>query len=63
MVTTLASQLPLTPEGNPVNVAPVAPVVAYVIFVIGDIAHKVWLSVPGAELKEIVLFAGTLSNW
>ena len=56
MVTTFPDQLPLTPAGNPVTVAPVAPVVAYVILVIAVLMHLVCASVLAAELKLIVLF-------
>jgi len=41
MVTTLDAQLPVTPVGNPVIVAPVAPVVAYVVVVIAVLIHFV----------------------
>lgn len=41
MVTTLAAQDPFTPVGSPLKVAPVAPVVAYVILVIGVLIHLV----------------------
>ena len=37
MVTTSAAHEPVTPAGNPLKVAPVAPVVAYVISVIGPL--------------------------
>ena len=39
MVTTLPDHEPVTPAGSPVTVAPVAPVVAYVILVIGVLRH------------------------
>lgn len=54
MVTTLAAQLPVTPAGKPLKVAPVAPVVAYVILVIGVLIHTVCASVPGADDKVTV---------
>ena len=41
MVTTLDAQLPVTPVGKPVIVAPVAPVVAYVVVVIAVLIHFV----------------------
>ncbi len=41
MVTTSDAQLPVTPAGRPVTVAPVAPVVAYVVAVAGVLTHKV----------------------
>ena len=56
MVTTLADQLPVTPAGKPLKVAPVAVVVAYVISVIGVLIHTDWASVPGADVNVIVLF-------
>ena len=43
MVTVLFAHEPLTPAGKPVNVAPVAPVVANVIFVMMLLIHTVWL--------------------
>ena len=60
MVTTFAVQLPVTPVGNPVTVAPVAVVVAYVIFVSAVLIQRVWASVPAAELLAIVLFGVTV---
>ena len=47
IVTTLAAHEPVTPAGKPVKVAPVAPVVANVIFVIALFTQTVWL-VPAA---------------
>ena len=44
MVTVLFSHEPLTPVGKPVTVAPVAPVVANVIAVIGVLIHVVRLT-------------------
>ena len=55
MVTVLADQLPVTPAGNPLNVAPVAPVVAKLIFVIGVLIHVVRFT-PAA----IVLYGFTV---
>ena len=60
IVTTLAAQFPVTPAGKPVNVAPVAPVVEYVIFVIAELIHTVCDVVAGAEVKVIVLFGVTV---
>jgi hypothetical protein len=60
MVTTLDDQLPVTPVGKPLNVAPVAPVVEYVILMIGLLIHTVWLSVPVPELSVIVLLGVTV---
>ena len=59
-MTTLAAHAPATPAGKPVTVAPVAPVVVYVMFVIGVLIHTVCASVPTAELSTTVLFAVTV---
>ena len=58
IVATLDAHTPDTPEGSPVNVAPVAIVVTYVILVIAVLLQIVCASVPEAELKTIV-FATT----
>ena len=60
IVTTLDTQLPFTPVGSPENVAPVAPVVEYVIFVIAVLIHRVWLLVPTEEVRVILLAAVTV---
>jgi len=60
MVTTSAAQLPVTPAGKPVTVAPVAPVVAYVMFVIEVLIQTVCASVPTAELSVMVLSGVTV---
>jgi hypothetical protein len=60
IVTTLAAQLPVTPAGKPLTVAPVAPVVEYVIFVIAVLIHTVCAMVPPAEVNVIVLFGVTV---
>jgi len=52
--------VPVTPAGKPENVAPVAPVVLYVIGVIGVSTQTVWLSVPGAEVRAMVLLGCTM---
>ena len=59
-MTALPAHKPVTPLGNPLKVAPVAPVVAYVMVVIGVLMHGVCVSVPAAELRVIVLVAPTL---
>ena len=41
MVTTFNAHAPLTPAGKPLKVAPVAPDVVYVIFVIAVLIHFV----------------------
>jgi hypothetical protein len=53
-------QLPVTPVGRPVTVAPVDVVVAYVMFVSPVLIQRVWASVPAAELLAIVLFGLTV---
>jgi hypothetical protein len=55
-----SEKLPVTPSGKPENVAPVAPVVLYVIGVIAVSTQTVWLSVPGAEVRVMVLFGCTM---
>jgi hypothetical protein len=60
MVTTFAVQLPVTPVGKPDIVAPVAVVVAYVMFDIAVLIQRVCESVPTAELLAIVLFGVTV---
>ena len=55
MVATFAAHVPLTPAGKPENVAPVAPVVAYVILVIPLLMQSVCALVPAAELRVMVL--------
>ena len=47
-------KVPVTPAGKPENVAPVAPVVLYVIGVIAVFTQTVWLSVPGAEVSVML---------
>ena len=56
MVITFADHVPVTPPGNPVILAPVAPVVVKVILVIEVPEQIVWTSVPVAELKAIVFW-------
>ena len=48
----------VTPAGKPENVAPVAPVVLYVIGVIAVSTQTVWLFVPGAEVSVMVVLLG-----
>ena len=60
MVTTFASQLPVTPAGRPVIPAPVAPVVAYVILAIAVLMQTVCASVPAAEVSVTVLSGDSL---
>ncbi len=61
IVTVFAAQLPVTPAGRPLKVAPVAPVVLYVMFVIGVLMHTVWLSVPKPEVSTIVFRGVTVT--
>ena len=51
MVMLPPEKVPVTPVGKSENVAPVAPVVLYVIGVIAVFTQTVWLSVPGAEVS------------
>ena len=60
IVATLAAQAPVTPVGKPLNVAPVAPVVEYVILVMAVLIHFVWAFVPAEELRVMVLFGETV---
>ncbi len=53
-------KVPVTPAGKPENVAPVAPVVLYMIGVIAVFTQTVWLSVPGAEVRVMVLLGRTM---
>ena len=55
MVMSPPEKVPVTPAGKTENVAPVAPVVLYVIDVIRVFTQTVWLSVPGAEVSVMVL--------
>jgi hypothetical protein len=55
MVMLPPEKVPVTPAGKPENVAPVAPVVLYVIGVIAVFTQTVWLSVPGAEVSVMVV--------
>ena len=57
MVTVLDAHVPVTPAGSPVNVAPVAPVVAYVVVVIAVLIH--FVCVPPA-VNTMVLFGVTV---
>jgi len=48
-----AEYVPFTPEGNPLNVAPVALVDVYVILAIGELRQTVWVLL--ADVRVIVL--------
>ena len=54
IVTTFNAQLPVTPAGKPVKLAPVAPVVLYVMLVMAVLIHTVCALVPSAEVKVMV---------
>ena len=60
MVMLPPEKVPVTPAGKPENVAPVAPVVLYVMGVIAVFTQTVWLFVPGAEVRVIVLLGRTV---
>ena len=60
MVMLPPEKVPVTPAGKPENVAPVAPVVLYVIGVIAVFTQAVWLFVPGAEVRVMVLLGRTV---
>jgi hypothetical protein len=54
------SKLDDRPRGKFITVAPVAPVVLYVIGVIAVFTQTVWSSVPGAEVRVMVLSGCTV---
>ena len=58
MVITPFEKVSARPGGKSGEVAPVAPVVLYVIGVIAVFTQTVWLSVPGAEVRVMVLLFG-----
>jgi hypothetical protein len=60
MVMLPPEKVPVTPVGKPENVAPVEPVVLYVIGVIAVFTQTVWLSVPEAEVRVMVLLGRTM---
>jgi len=53
-------KVPVTPAGKSENVAPVAPVVLYAIGVMGVFTQTVWLFVPEAEVRVMVLLGRTM---
>ena len=55
IVTVLEAKEPVTPEGSPLYVAPVAPVVEYVTGVIAVFTHLVWLP----PLTNVTVFTGS----
>jgi len=60
MVMLPPEKVPVTPAGKPENVAPVAPVVLYVIGLIAVFTQTVWLFVPEAEVSLMVLLGRTM---
>ena len=58
MVMLPPEKVPVTPAGKPENVAPVAPVVLYLIGVIAVFTQTVWLFVPGADVSVMVVLLG-----
>ncbi len=54
------SKLDDRPSGKSITIAPVAPVVLYLISVIAAFTQTVWLSVPGAEVRVMVLSGCTV---
>ena len=58
MVITPFKKVSIRPGGKSGEVAPVAPVVLYVMSVIGVFTQTVWLSVPGAEVSVMVVLLG-----
>jgi len=60
MVMLPPEKAPVTPAGKSANVAPVAPVVLYVIGVMAVFTQTVWLSVLGAEVRVMVLLGCTM---
>jgi hypothetical protein len=60
MVMLPPEKVSVTPAGKPENVAPVAPIVLYVIGVIGVFTQTVWLFVPGSEVSVMVVLGCTM---
>ena len=60
MVMLAPEKVPVTPDGKPENIAPVAPVVLYVIGVMAVFTQTVWLFVPEAEVRVMVLVGCTM---
>jgi hypothetical protein len=60
MVMLPPEKVPVTPAGKSENVAPVAPVVLYVIGVIAVFTQTVWLSVPVAEVRVMAVLGCTV---
>jgi hypothetical protein len=62
IVIPLADQVPVTPEGRPVNVAPVAPMVLYVMAVSDELTHKDCVVEAAPDVRVIALSGLTVSN-
>jgi hypothetical protein len=60
MVMLPPEKVSVTPGGKSENVAPVAPVVLYVIGVMAVFTQTVWLFVPEAEVSVMVLLGCTM---
>ena len=60
MVMSPPEKVSVTPGGKSANVAPVAPVVLYVIGVMAVFTQTVWLFVLGAEVSVMVLLGRTM---
>jgi len=60
MVISPPEKAPIRPSGKSETVAPVAPVVLYLIGVIAVFTQTVWLSVPGSEVRAMVLSGCTV---
>jgi uncharacterized membrane-anchored protein len=62
MVMTPSTELKLDdkPLGKPETVASIAPIVLYVIGVIGVFSQTVWLFVPGAEVRVMAVLGRTM---
>ena len=60
MVMLPSEKVSITPGGKSADVAPVAPVVLYLIGVISVSTQTVWFSVPGAEVRVMVVLGCTM---
>jgi len=60
MVMTPPEKLLTKPVGKPVTVAPVAPMVLYVISVIAVPTQTLWLFVPDAEVRVMAVLGCTV---
>jgi hypothetical protein len=60
MVMSPPEKVNVKPAGKPETVAPVAPMVLYVISVIAVFTQTVWLSVPDAEVRVMAVLGCTV---